>query len=103
MGGSTGIRGYRNERFTGQSLAYASTNLKWHIKDLKSEVLPLQLGLLGGFDCGRVWQEEENSSVLHTDFGAGIWLQTADLIKAKLQAFKGDEGVRISFNLSIGF
>jgi len=103
LGGSTGIRGYRNERFTGQSLAYVSTNLKWHIKDLKSEVLPLQLGLLGGFDCGRVWQEEESSSLLHTDFGAGLWLQTADLIKAQLQAFKGDEGLRISFNLAVGF
>jgi len=103
LGGSTGIRGYRNERFTGQSLCYVSTNLRWHIKDLKSEVLPLQFGLLGGFDAGRVWQENETSSQIHSDFGAGFWLQTADLIKAELQGFKGDEGLRFSFNIAIGF
>ena len=103
LGGSTGIRGYRNQRFTGQSLSYVSTNLKWHIKDLKSEVLPLQFGLLGGFDAGRVWQENESSSQIHSDFGAGFWLQTADLIKAELQGFKGDEGLRFSFNIAIGF
>ena len=103
LGGSSGIRGYRNQRFTGQSLSYVSTNLKWHIKDFKSEVLPLQFGLLGGFDSGRVWQENETSSQIHSDFGAGFWLQTADLIKAELQGFKGDEGLRFSFNIAIGF
>jgi len=103
LGGSTGVRGYRNERFTGQSLCYVSTNLRWHIKDLKSEVLPLQFGILGGFDAGRVWQENESSSQIHSDFGAGFWLQTADLIKAELQGFKGDEGLRFSFNIAIGF
>jgi len=103
LGGNSGLRGYRNQRFTGQSLFYTSTNLKWHIKELKSEVLPLQFGILGGFDAGRVWQENETSSQLHTDFGAGFWLQTADLIKAELQAFKGDEGLRFSINIAIGF
>jgi len=103
LGGDTGLRGYRNQRFTGQSLFYTSTNLKWHIKDLKSDVLPLQFGVLGGFDVGRVWQENENSTKLHTDFGAGFWLQTADLIKAELQGFKGDEGLRFSINIAIGF
>ena len=103
LGGNTGLRGYRNQRFTGQSLFYASTNLKWHIKDLKSDVLPLQFGILGGFDAGRVWQKNETSTQLHTDFGAGFWLQTAELIKAELLAFKGDEGLRFSINITIGF
>jgi len=103
LGGNTGLRGYRNQRFTGQTLFYTSTNLKWHIKELKSEVLPLKFGVLGGFDAGRVWQENEVSSQLHTDFGGGFWLQTADLIKAELQAFKGNEGLRFSVNITIGF
>lgn len=103
LGGNTGLRGYRNQRFTGQSLFYTSTNVKLHIKDLKSDVLPLQFGILGGFDVGRVWQKNEASSQLYSDFGAGFWLQTADLIKAELQAFKGDEGLRFSINIAIGF
>lgn len=103
LGGVSGLRGYRNQRFTGQSSLLLSSNLKWFIKNLNSDVLPLQLGILGGFDAGRVWLENETSNTIHTDFGAGLWVQTADLIKAQLQAFKGDEGLRFSFNLSIGF
>jgi hypothetical protein len=103
IGGASGLRGYRNQRFIGQSSLITSTNLKWFIKDLESDILPMQLGVLGGFDAGRVWLENENSSSIHTDFGAGLWLQTADLIKAQLQAFKGDEGMRFAFNMSIGF
>ena len=103
LGGSSGLRGYRNQRFTGQSSVVASSNIKWYIKDLESDILPLQFGILGGVDVGRVWLENENSSTIHTDFGAGLWLQTADLIKAQLQAFKGNEGMRFSFNISIGF
>lgn len=103
IGGISGMRGYRNQRFTGQSSLIASTNLKWFIKDLKSDILPMQLGVLGGFDAGRVWLENESSSMIHTDFGAGLWLQTADLIKAQLQAFKGNEGMRFAFHIAIGF
>ena len=103
LGGSTGLRGYRNQRFTGQSLCYISSNIKWHIKDVKSDILPIKFGVLGGFDVGRVWQENEVSSQFHTDFGAGIWLQTAELIKAKLQGFKGSEDFRFEINVSIGF
>jgi hypothetical protein len=103
IGGSSGLRGYRNQRFTGQSSLVASSNLKWFVKDLESDILPLQFGILGGFDAGRVWLNNETSSTIYTDFGAGLWLQTADLIKAQLQAFKGNEGMRFSFNISIGF
>ena len=103
LGGSTGLRGYRNQRFTGQSLCYISSNIKWHIKDVKSDILPIKFGVLGGFDVGSVWQENEDSSQFHTDFGAGIWLQTAELIKARLQGFKGSEDFRFEINVSIGF
>jgi hypothetical protein len=103
IGGSSGLRGYRNQRFSGQSSLVTSTNLKWFIKDLESDILPLQFGVLGGFDAGRVWLENEDSSNIYTDFGAGLWLQTADLIKAQLQAFKGNEGMRFAFHITIGF
>mgnify|MGYP000120810550 CR=1 FL=1 len=103
IGGASGLRGYRNQRFTGQSSVLANTNIRWFIKDLESDILPLQFGVLGGFDAGRVWLKKEHSTRIHTDFGGGFWLQTADLLKAEAQAFKGNEGMRFSFNISIGF
>ena len=58
---------------------------------------------MGGFDIGRVWQENEDSTKLYTDFGAGVWLQTADLIKAKIQGFKGSEDFRFEIKVAIDF
>lgn len=103
IGGSSGLRGYRNQRFTGQSSLIASTNFKWFVKELESEILPLQFGVLGGVDAGRVWVEEEKSSEIHSDYGMGLWLQTSDMIKAELQAFNAKEGMRFTINVAIGF
>ena len=102
VGGNNGLRGYRNQRFTGQSSFFTSTNIKWSIKDLQSDVLPLQIGVLGGVDAGRIWLEEEESEKIHTSIGGGVWLQTANLLKAQLQVFGFDEGMRLSFKLTIG-
>jgi len=102
IGGNTGLRGYRNQRFTGQSSFYTSSNIKWKAKDLKSDVLPLQIGVLAGFDAGRVWLNQEESNKIHTAVGGGVWLQSANLMKAQLQVFGFDEGTRISFKLSMG-
>ena len=104
IGGNNGLRGYRNQRFTGQSSFFTNTNLKWYVKDLESDVLPLQFGLMSGFDVGRVWLKSESSSALHTSYGKLVfWLQSANLLKGSLMAFGSDEGVRFNFNLSFGF
>ncbi len=103
LGGDSGLRGYRNQRFTGQSLFYTSSNLKWHLQNVQSNILPIKFGVLGGFDFGRVWQENEDSTKLYTDFGAGVFIQTADLIKAKIQGFKGSEDFRFEIKVAIDF
>lgn len=103
IGGSNGLRGYRNQRFTGQSSFFTNTNIKWYVKDLESDVLPLQFGLMSGFDAGKIWLKSESSNELHTSYGAGFWLQSASLLKGSLMAFGSDEGIRFNFNLSFGF
>lgn len=103
LGGNNDLRGYRNQRFTGESLFYSSSNLKCYIKKVKTNILPIKFGVLLGYDIGRVWQEGEDSSKLHNDFGAGIWVQSAEIIKAKLQGFKGSEDFRFVLNVAIDF
>ena len=103
LGGNNGLRGYRRARFTGRSSVYSSSNIQWHVKDFKSEVLPLQFRMLGGFDAGRVWMDGEDSNTIHTAYGAGFSIQTANLLKGQMLVFGGAEGVRFSFNLFFGF
>ena len=59
IGTSDGLRGYRNQRFTGKNAFYQNTDLRFNFRKIKTRLLPLQFGVYGGFDYGRVWMENE--------------------------------------------
>ena len=54
------------------------------------------MGVLAGFDHGRVWvsEEEDNSDQegkkWHYSYGAGLFLEPLDLISAQFSVFRGD-------------
>jgi hypothetical protein len=41
---------------------------------LKGYVLRGKIGIFGFFDDGRVWLKDDNSSLLHTGYGGGIFV-----------------------------
>ena len=103
IGANTGLRGYRNERFTGNNSFVQSTDLRINIRKLKTSLLPLDIGLYGGFDYGRVWLDEENSRKWHKSLGGGIFFNGADMIVGNLSAFFSEEGARLAFKIGFGF
>jgi len=92
LGGNNGLRGYRNERFSGKHSFYDSSNLKLRISRLKTGFLPLDFGVYGGFDVGRVWIEDDNSKKWHTSQGGGIWLGGLNMLSLQSGFFNSDEG-----------
>jgi hypothetical protein len=74
LGNSLNMRGHRNFRFAGRSSFYNNTELRLKLFDFDSYLLPGSLGLIGFFDVGRVWYDNENSKTLHTAYGGGIYL-----------------------------
>ncbi|MFV8325457.1 metallophosphoesterase [Flavobacterium sp. ZS1P14] len=104
LGGDYDLRGFRNERFLGNQSFYQSSNLRWNLGQIKRSVLPMTYGILGGFDYGRVWQKNENSTKWHQSFGGGLWLNSLNALTARITYFKStDEEARISFGLGFGF
>ena len=103
IGANSGLRGYRNERFTGNNSFVQSTDLRINIRKLKTSLLPLDIGLYGGFDYGRVWLDEENSRKWHKSAGGGIFFNGADMIVGNLSAFFSEEGARLAFKIGFGF
>ncbi len=101
LGGDTGLRGYRNERFIGRSSAVAGADLRYSFNKFRTGVTPLQIGIFGGSDVGRVWVSNDTSDKLHSSYGGGFWINAADLVGGTLNVFSGDEGVRLSFGLSL--
>ncbi len=103
LGGANGLRGFRDERFTGKSYFYQSSDLKLRLKRYITAVSPVTIGLYGGFDYGRTWQPGENSKVWHTSQGAGLWISSLKALTFNIGYFNSRESnlVQVGFNLAI--
>ncbi|MBW2961419.1 metallophosphoesterase [Mesonia aestuariivivens] len=103
LGGATGLRGYRNERFIGESSFATSADIRYTLGDFKTSFLPFEFGIFGGGDVGRVWLDGENSKQWHNDIGGGIWVNSAEAINGTFNLFAGDDGLRFSFGFGFRF
>jgi hypothetical protein len=103
LGGDNGLRGYRDERFTGNNSFVGSADLRYAFNSFKTNVLPLQIGVFGGFDVGRVWLKGDFSDKWHNDYGGGLWITAAESLSGTFNLFNGAEGLRFSFAFGLNF
>ncbi|WP_282041427.1 metallophosphoesterase [Winogradskyella flava] len=103
LGANNGLRGYRNQRFTGKRAFVQSTDLRWNLTKVKTGWFPLYLGVYGGFDYGRVWLPNDDSDKWNNSFGGGVFLNMANMMTANISTFNSDDGLRLAFRLGFGF
>ncbi|MDB4293626.1 hypothetical protein N9954_09495, partial [Maribacter sp.] len=103
LGGDNGLRGFRDQRFTGRSYLYHSTDLKVKLKRYITAVSPVTIGLYGGFDYGRVWERNDTSNIWHTSQGVGFWVSSLKALTLNLGYFNSKENnlVQFGFGLSL--
>jgi outer membrane protein assembly factor BamA len=73
LGANNFLRGFRKNRFSGNSLAYGSLELRIKLFDSKSYVVPGPVGIIGFNDVGRVWLKGEDSKKWHYSYGGGFY------------------------------
>lgn len=103
IGGNDGLRGFRNERFTGKRSFYQSTDLRVSLGRLQNGIIPISVGAYAGFDYGRVWLENDTSNEWHTSPGAGLYFKMGGFTALNIAYFDSDEGGRITFGLNLPF
>ncbi|MEM1259213.1 MAG: phosphoesterase [Bacteroidota bacterium] len=103
IGAENGLRGYRFQRFTGKRSFYQSSDLKIVVKSIKTNIVPLYLGLYGGFDYGRVWVENDDSNIWNTSYGGGVFVNGIGVVTLQAGLFNSADGNRLSVGLSVGF
>jgi hypothetical protein len=101
MGGQGNLLGYRKNRFAGQYMAYNNLEARLRLASFKNYILPGQLGIIGLYDIGRVWQKEDQSHEWHNGVGGGIYFAPAQLALFQLVFSYSPEGWYPL--LSIGF
>ena len=101
LGANNGLRGYRNQRFSGKSFYVQSTDIRWVFNNMKTSVVPIRIGIYGGFDYGKVWIEDasvmnpalNNRNDWNTSFGGGFFINMAKMPDAELMLGVGQVGL----------
>ncbi|RKR15139.1 calcineurin-like phosphoesterase family protein [Maribacter vaceletii] len=103
IGGLDGLRGFRNQRFTGKTAYYQNTDIRYNLRTMKTGIIPITIGVYGGYDYGRVWFPGLSSNQWHTSAGGGFFLNASDVASARFALFNSEDGVRFSFGIGFGF
>lgn len=103
IGGNDGLRGFRNQRFTGQQSLFQNTDIRYTFNSLKTTIIPLRLGIYGGFDYGRIWIKDDNSNKWNNSYGGGFFVNGVELLTANLGLFNSIDGLRVAFSLGFQF
>ncbi len=102
LGARNGLRGYRFDRFLGKSSFYQSSDIRINLKKYKTGLVPVTIGLFGGFDYGKVWADGLPTGNWNTSAGGGLIFDAADMISASIAAFGSGDGMRIAFAFGFG-
>ena len=126
LGGAGTLRGYRRERFAGRSTTSASAELRTKLLNLDAYVLPLEIGVLGFADAGRVWADTpscadvtsppelctrldfvgvdpDDGDGLQLGYGGGLWISVVDRALINLTVGASDEATLVTFGLGFAY
>jgi hypothetical protein len=104
IGGST-LRGYNRERFTGNTAAYQSAELRVKLLTLSTAIIPFEIGGIGFIDNGRVWADDVPEGSFfedwHQGYGGGLWIGFVNRLLMSATVGTSPEGT--TFSLGLGF
>jgi len=73
LGGSQSLRAEDKQRWAGDASVYGNAELRVPVAQFPL-VLPLDVGLLGFYDAGRVYVDGDSPGGWHRTTGAGVWI-----------------------------
>ncbi len=101
LGSKSNLRGYSSTRFAGRTATFQNLDLRLKLLSFSAHLASGEMGVLGFFDNGRVWTDDEDSDVWHNSYGGGIWFNLFD--RAILAATVGISDENTLFGVKLGF
>jgi hypothetical protein len=80
VGSTTGLRGWRRDRFSGHSALYQNIELRQQLFHFSSIAAVGTGGVLVHLDNARVWSDAEDASNWHQGMGGGLWVNLFDMV-----------------------
>jgi len=100
LGQKNNLRGFHDSRFYGDASIYLNTEVRIRLKQFKTYILNGTMGVFLFNDVGRVWLEDEESSLWHDGYGFGLWWSMFNMTMFTLSyaESKDDSLVNFAFN-----
>jgi len=95
------LRGYRAERFTGNTSFFHNSEIRIKLFSSTNRILPFTIGVHGGYDYGRVWVDDEDSDKWHSGYGGGLWFSPVNALLFRAEYFVSEEDE--IFTIGAGF
>ncbi len=90
-GPDANFRGFRRNRFLGQTAFHHNTDLRWKIGTARNRLMSFDYGITGSFDYGRVWLETDYSDRLHHSYGGGAFITPFGIMTIHVGGYLGDD------------
>jgi hypothetical protein len=76
LGQLNDLRGFKRNRFTGESKGFLDTELRWQLTETRNTFIPLKMGVRAFYDVGRVWarNDPDNANYWHQGYGGGFYI-----------------------------
>lgn len=103
IGGISSLRGFRAQRFTGESAFAQTSDLRYEAFHVPNRILPFTMGFFGAFDVGRVWQDGTNSNIWHSTYGGGVNLYFIESFDVNIGYHASDDRNRLIINAGFNF
>ena len=104
IGNNLGLRGFRNERFRGDHVFYQNVDLRAELVNWNNNVLPMDIGILGGFDIGKVWlNSAEEQGKFNRGYTVGAWFNIFSLLVLQPYYSFSEEAELINFRFGFNF
>ncbi|MGK0390647.1 MAG: hypothetical protein ACI94Y_003406, partial [Maribacter sp.] len=103
LGNSNYLRGHRNQRFNGESIFYNNLDLRIKLFSWSNKILPMDIGLLGGFDVAKVWSENSPADQFRKTYTAGLWISPVSSFIINPHVSFSDEKPMFTFSLGFNF
>lgn len=105
IGGPDTVRGLRRQRYAGDASAFGQAELRLRLFDFKL-LVPIDVGVFGLADAGRVWLDGEDSNEIHRAFGGGVsftFLRPEYTLSVAAAKSPAEDKMRIYFKGGYGF
>jgi hypothetical protein len=96
LGGSGDLRGFPEERFSGDASLFFNSEVRLHMGTLPA-ILPGSWGVMASTETGRVWLDGEDSDRWHGTYGGGFWASIIDTFTLTLSVARSGEGTRFLY------